>query len=135
MFRPQKVSLWTTTFALFSLLLLGCASGGGGGSSRSPNVIRSGDLSEIPNGSAYDAIQRLRPRWLRTRGMSSVQSGSPDYAQVFIDNAPSGSLEALRRVVVQDVDSIVYMSASDATTRYGTGYTGGLIQVFTKGGR
>ncbi|MCA9737295.1 MAG: hypothetical protein R3E98_04320 [Gemmatimonadota bacterium] len=117
-----------------ALLGLACASGGGGGSSRNPNVIRPEELAEIPNGSAFEAVQRLRPRWLRTRGMSSPSAGA-DFAQVFIDNAPSGGPDALQRIVVQDIDSLVFMSASDATTRYGTGFTGGLIKVFTKGGR
>jgi len=97
-------------------------------------MISPAELSEIPNGTAFEAVRRLRPRWLQTRGVSSPRSGAGDFARVFIDNAPVGGIQALSRLAVQDVDSLVFMNASDATTRYGTGFTGGLIKVFTKGG-
>ncbi len=126
------VALLLGAFAVTGLA--SCATGGGGGTSRDRNRIVPAELAEIPNGSAFEAVQRLRPRWLQTRGVSSPRSGSPDYARVFIDNAPSGGIQALHRLAVQDVDSMVFMNAGDATTRYGTGFNGGLIKVFTRGG-
>jgi hypothetical protein len=34
-----------------------------------------------------------------------------------------------------DIESTRYFSASDATTKWGTGYTGGAIEVTTRGNR
>lgn len=128
-----------------------CASGGSssGGSSSgdagtsttrtvgAPDGRRSGDVltqDEIERASvstAYDAVQRLRPVWLRTRGRGSVQS-SAQYAVVYLDGAQIGGPEALRRIGASDVRSIRFLRAGDATTRYGTGHEGGAILVETK---
>ena len=43
-----------------------------------------------------------------------------------------GDLRDLRRLNTVEVTSIEYMSASDATTRFGTGYAGGAIVVSTR---
>ena len=44
-----------------------------------------------------------------------------------------GGVEELRSIRAEHVVEIRYMSASEATTRFGTGYTGGLILVTTGG--
>jgi hypothetical protein len=79
--------------------------------------------------SLYDAIQRLRPTWLRQRGATSVMnnSGTP---QVMVNEAHS-SLDALSGLRPTDVTSVEFLSAADATTQYGTGYVNGLIKVRT----
>jgi hypothetical protein len=121
---------------LFAVIVGGCSTtSGGSDGARDRNRISQEELEQFPTGTAHEAIERLRPRWIRSRGMTSTRPGaSPDYASVFIDNAPVGGLEALYRVSIRDIDYIEYLSASDATTRYGTGYPGGIIQVFTKSG-
>jgi hypothetical protein len=131
--EPRRAWLWCL---IAGFLSASCASGSSGSSvSRDRSRISQEELVEFPSGTAYEAIERLRPRWIRSRGVSSTRPGAtPDYAAVFIDNAPVGGLEALYRVSIRDIDYIEYMSASDATTRYGTGYPGGIIKIFTKSG-
>jgi hypothetical protein len=74
----------------------------------------------------YQAIGRLRPAWLRI----SPQGASP---VVVVDGSPQmGGLEQLRSFQAADVTALEYMSASDATTRFGTGYSGGAILVTTR---
>jgi hypothetical protein len=43
-----------------------------------------------------------------------------------------GGLEELQTLPVRDVREITFLSASEATTLYGTGYTNGVIQVSTR---
>jgi len=73
----------------------------------------------------YDAIQRLRPSWLRGRvGSAPV---------VLVDGtSQGGDLRTLRSYRVRDIEEIEYMSASDATNRYGTGYGSGVILLTTR---
>lgn len=117
-----------------ALLLWGCATGGTSdrsGPYRDPNLISQEEIQEQPSGTAYDAVQRLRPNWLRRRSTTfgSGGGGAVDLPRVFVDERDFGPLESLRDFNLDSVLEISYMSASDATTRYGTGYAGGVIHV------
>ena len=98
---------------------------------RSGDVLTQADIERASVATAYDAVQRMRPVWLRTRGRGSIQS-SAQYAVVYLDGAQVGGPEALRRISASDVRSILFLRAGDATTRYGTGHEGGAILVETK---
>ena len=103
---------------------------------RSPAGTRSDviTLDEIERSSvatAYDAVQRLRPAFLRTRGRGSIRFGAQQ-AVVYLDDTPIGGPDALRRINARDVMSIRYLRGPDATTRFGTGHEGGAILVTTK---
>jgi len=109
---------------VLALLLAACASGssgssGGGGS----NMLNAQDLAQVQNLSAFDAIQRLRPQWLQ------VRANNPP-PQVIMNGSPmGGGPEMLRTVQVSDLTSIQFRNGRDATTRYGTGYGGGAIEL------
>lgn len=103
----------------------GCASGGGGTPRGSSTRIVESELQSMQQLSVYDAIGRLRPNWLRGRG-----SALP---VVMVDgNRQGGGMDVLRSLSVVDVQELRFMSAADATTRYGTGFDGGAILVTTK---
>ena len=116
-----------------SLGLVGCASGGGGGGGTdggarrgSSNRIVADELAGVSELDLFSAIQRLRPAWLRagTRGQMPA---------VIVDGTPQqAGVEALRSYRATDATGLELMSASDATTRYGTGYTGGAIIISTR---
>ena len=95
---------------------------------RSSNLITTEELRNVTEQNAYDAIRRLRPQWLRSR--SGGRSAQP---VLIIQNVRAGDLEQLRTIAVQDVLQMRYISASDATTRWGTGFTGGAIEVTMRG--
>ena len=121
---------------LLSLALSGCASAGSGGGSRNPNLISSEELrqAESDGSSALRVIQRLRPRWLQTRGASSFDNpASP--AMVIVNGAPYGELDTLVNMYVSEIEELRFMNARDATTRFGTGYIGGAILVSVRQGR
>ena len=110
-----------------TLALVGCASSGG--TSRpegaTTNRIVKAELEPLGQLSPLQAIERLRPRWLRSR------SGTPPVLHV--DGTRRGDLRDINAYRISDIERIEYMSASDATTRFGTGYDGGVIMVTTGG--
>jgi hypothetical protein len=110
-----------------AILATACASGGQttGRSVGNRNVITAEELAGLGVGDAYDAIQRLRSSWFRTR------SGTTEPV-VVIDNVRAGDLQMLRSIAIQNVQQLRYISPSDATTRWGTGYTGGAIEVIMR---
>jgi hypothetical protein len=81
-------------------------------------------------------VQRLRPQFLRPRGAASFgnnRSGkSVPVAQVVVDGVHRGDVQVLRQLSTQSVKEIHYMSAADATTRFGTGFDAGAILVITR---
>lgn len=119
----MKQSLLRIPALVLTLLLAACASGASPSSGGSSNVLSAEDLDQVQNLSAYDAIQRLRPQWLQ------VRANNPP-AQVIMNGSPmGGGPEMLRTVQVSDLTSIRYRNGRDATTRYGTGYGGGAIEL------
>ncbi|MFC1659975.1 hypothetical protein ACFL3S_00735 [Gemmatimonadota bacterium] len=122
---------------LLSLLLVlwGCATGGGDGSPRrNRNLITADELEAYQQLSAFDAIQQLRPRWLMADRAVNVSGSGHQYPKVVLDGIPQGELDALRMISVPHILEIRFLNSADATTRYGTGYVAGAIEVKTRGG-
>lgn len=111
------------------------ASSGGGGSTAGPRgsstLIVRAQLAELAGQSAYDAIETLNRRWIAPRRGVSLASGQA-YARVIVDGAARGELSELRRMSTDNIETMRYLSAPDATTRYGTGFPGGAIEVTTR---
>ncbi len=81
---------------------------------------------------AYDLLAQLRPEYLRNRGSVSIKNNVQATAVVYVDGTKFGDLEALRNVNAEHIFRVDYLSASDATTRFGTDHTGGAILITTK---
>ncbi len=126
--RPVRGPLHAALVAL-TLTSFACASAGAGGSQRSGNTLTREEVLAASVQTAYDAVARLRPQWLQSRGPMSVRSGGSAAPAVFMDGQQYGSLDALRDIRSTDVESIEFIGAADATTRYGTGYPAGIIMV------
>lgn len=103
-----------------------------------------GSLNQIPNGeieaagvdllNAYDLVNRLRPSMMRMRNQTGGSASSSDVMGpvAYIDDIRLGDPDLLRTVMRATVREIRYLSATDATTRWGTGHSNGVIQVLTK---
>lgn len=105
---------------------------------RRTNVISVEEIDQIRNevSDAWELVKRLRPRFLSTRGAASFGNAASGraapYAKVVVDGVGRGELHTLRQIPVMHVIEIRYLSAADASTRYGTGYDGGAIEVKTR---
>ena len=116
------------------VLVAGCASSGSSSSrpGASRDVILAPELMEIQRSNAYEAVERLRPRWLQSRGAGSIGTLERDTPRVYVDGQLYGDAETLRQLDIREIQEMRYMSASDATTRYGTNHTAGAILVVTR---
>jgi len=126
----RKVALSLAT----ALALAACASGGRSGQpvpGSNPNVLTAEDIAAAHVLTALDAVRQLRPRFLMTQGGTTRSHG----VQVMVDGVPRGGASALSGINANEVVEIRYLDATEATMQYGTGYTGGLIQVKTGGPR
>jgi hypothetical protein len=91
------------------------------------NVLSREEIAAAPVTTAYDALDRLRPNFLRPHATGGRPATA--YAVVFIDGVRRGSLEVLRSVAANSIVEIRYLTAADATTRYGLDVEGGVIDV------
>src|SRR5262245_45079910 len=80
---------------------------------------------------AFDAVVRLRPRYLQARGFTSVQPLESAPVMVYLDGARFTGPDVLRTVRAADVVEIEHLSATEATTKYGLGHLGGVLVVKT----
>ncbi len=95
-------------------------------------IVRA-QLETLGGRSAYEAVETLNPRWLRPRG--GTPASGPFYARVVVDGTFRRELVDLYQISTNNIETMRYLSASDATTRYGIGFIGGVIEVTTRGGR
>lgn len=111
----------------------GCATSGAAGSgSGNRDVISAEQLREMDDLSAYRAIQRLRPQWLRARGRSSIENQSAEGVRVYVDDVRQSGVESLRTLQVIDLEEIRFLDAREATTRFGIDHGNGAIAITTR---
>jgi len=99
---------------------------------RATNVIIEEDIRRSEATDAYEIVQRLRPNWLRRRGPTNVRSRESGEVTVYVDGMQYGNAAALRNIPAGNVVTISYLSAADATLRFGPRHTGAVIEVTTR---
>ncbi len=120
--------------ALLCLLGVAACSAAPRGAMHSSNVITREELESVQVSSAYDAVQRLRPQWMSRPLAPSGQPGSNPIL-VYVDRHQMGTVDELRHLTVDQIEAMEFISAADATTRYGTGHASGIIEVTSRKGR
>lgn len=121
--RTTKHPSWL----LITFAVAACASSGtgDGGFLRDANLITAEELSDVSDRSVYEAIQVLRPQWLRRTGFRN------DLPSAVLDNQRY-ELDILETMSPDEVLWLRFMSPSDASVRWGTGYPSGVIEVRTR---
>ena len=112
---------------------LGCSSGRPSSGAiklpRTANYLTGEEMiaQHASEGTAYDAIARLRPNWLANKG---VATQGPEQPVVFVDGQQFGPPESLRNIQAYHVTDIRYYDITQAGARFGIrGGTGGVIEV------
>ena len=116
---------------LLCLLIVSACASTSSSNRGSLDVVTRAEMDGVQAADAYALLQRLRPQFLRTRGSVSMSNTSDAYPIVYLNNVRHGNLNSLRDIPVNDIQEIRFISASDATTRWGTGHGSGVIMVRT----
>jgi hypothetical protein len=108
----------------------------------SANVISEQEIAQGTYQTALEIVQSLRPQMTRYRATTtSAPRGGTGLSEatavagsvvVYMDETRLGEVSALSTIPAQRVREIRYISANDATTRWGTGHNNGVIQVVMK---
>jgi hypothetical protein len=121
---------------------------------RDRNVITADEIAAASVNSALDAVERLRPHWLRRdqdRSPISLGAGrnlpgeevqtragepmaeEPPTLKVMVDGT-EGDLRDLKRIPKEQIAELRLLTGSDAQTRYGPRFAAGVIQVTLRTG-
>lgn len=113
-------------FAMGMLLLtlaLACRSGQSGPPTRPEQaaprdryLIKAAELESIGSDNLYDAVRQLRPEWFNR---SSRNRSGEQNILLYLDDQQIGSAGTLRRFSARSVESVRYLSQTEAQVRYG----------------
>jgi hypothetical protein len=121
-----------------------CASGGSGstsggsaststasGTRRSASVIVPQDLLEGNFSNAFEAIEALRPNWLRPQDVRDHSGGGaqPFVGVVMAGNRSDLGASFLRTLTPDSFKEIRRLNASQAQNRYGVVYQWGVLEI------
>ena len=113
------------------MLFQACVStGSGDGIRRDRDLIVAEELANHPTMMLADAIRQLRPRWMDPRDLPALAGAT---VPVVVDGGVPQGWMILDTLRADQVQSVRYHSAADATMRWGMGFPNGLIEVSTMG--
>jgi hypothetical protein len=112
---------------------VGCASTAPGRNSRGNSAqITESELAATNSDNLYDAIVKLRPDWLTTRGPKSVTDMTLSSVDVVMNGTTVGNVDYLREVRLLDVSGVRFWNAGQAATRFGMGHPRGVIELIRR---
>lgn len=125
------------TLVVLSLWAGACASTGDPASRPDRNVVTADQLQGMERLSLYEALQRVKPLWLRSaRGADSF--GAPQGRRglrVYLNGSFYGGVADLQGIRAQNVEEVRYLDKRKATLRFGTDHSEGALLVSTLSGR
>jgi hypothetical protein len=124
----------TLVALLFAGMLAGCA----GATTQSPDgrgkstIVTQTELATTNSDNLYDALAKLRPQWLTSRGAVSVTDPEQSAVNVYSSGTLMGKVDYLRQVRLLDVTEVRYWDAGQASARFGMGNPRGVIELVRK---
>ncbi|MEX2571483.1 MAG: hypothetical protein WD737_09250 [Gemmatimonadota bacterium] len=128
------------------LTLAACATAGTGGGSNGgdADMIVREEMESGSYESLFNAVETLRPAWLRTRPATTfrlptrerldgtLESYAPNETVVYLDNVRLGGIDSLHTLQVEQIDFVERLRPIDATQAWGTDHPAGAIHVRTR---
>jgi len=96
------------------------------------NVITKDQIDSTSATNVYDLIARLHADFLKDRGKTSIKTNQRDRAVVFLNDQEYGIPETLRNLQPDRFMEIRYFSGTDASSKFGSQYGGGVIQLISR---
>ena len=98
----------------------------------SRNVIMQDEIDSSRSSTVYDLIARTRGDFLKDRGTVSIKSNQHARAVVFMNDQEYGIIETLRNVIPSRIGEVRYYPGTDAVSKFGAQYGGGVIQLISR---
>jgi hypothetical protein len=139
--RSERILIALPIVALFAVA---CASGGAPASTAtqasatrglavpSRYLVTEQELESVGDRSAYEALQQLRPSFLKSRDVQTESNPIPKPVDVYVDGGQTEGLAALQSIRAGTVKEMRFYEPQQANTKFGTGHNGGVIAVTLK---
>ena len=113
--KSLRAALFVTVASMS--LAGGCASANGGQSGRGTGAqLTQSDLAAANSDNVYDAIMKLRPEWLSSRGPTSATNSTPTSVDIYMNGTFLGKAGGERITEVQLKRGDVLVLADNAAT-------------------
>lgn len=102
-------------------------------SQRRSDVITAEEIARVSGkgGTAFNAVQTLRPRWLKVRELSVTGDPSDmvqsEGAHVYLNDVDQGDVDYLKTIPAELVAELRWLSASQAASRFGPTSSPGIV--------
>lgn len=129
--RPRvgrRILTCATVIMAVILVAPGCASSGSSDRGASDVLTRT-QLEPVDHLTAWDAVRRFRPLWLRTARGQDTFNDDRGTIRVYVDDVFMGGPEVLRDEDVREIEEIRYLDSRQATTRFGMDHPSGAIMI------
>jgi len=97
----------------------------------SSTLITAPEIERSGVGNAFEAVQLLRPRWLRAREVLQLPSAGSDMRmsqiRVYIDERDKGDLEFLKTIPAEQIYTLRFMSTTEVGARFGPSSGPGIV--------
>ena len=127
----MRVLRSTTPIAF--LLASACAPGRVQNAGNDSERITLFELNSITVSTAHQAVQRLRPQFLRDRN-ATASARTNEAIVVYVDDSRMGGIDALNQIPASEVVEIRRLNPGEATQKYGSRQMGTVIAVTRKRG-
>lgn len=101
----------------------------------SRNLVTREELTATNARMVYQALERVRPSWLTSRGpanIGNVRDATEAVANVYISGSRMGDLEFLKQVYVSDVHEVRFWGPGEAGAKFGMGNPRGVIEIIPR---
>ena len=114
------------------LLLVGCSTARTRreGTQQNQKVLTAAEIEGSGYSDAFSLVQALRPQWLRTRGITSINQ--PETIKVYLDWNLLGGVESLRTIATHSISKMEFLDGLEATNRWGLDHGLRAIVVTTR---
>lgn len=129
-----RIRVLTAALVVLAATVNGCGAATSAGRPASRDLITAADITRVQAQNAYEAITRLQPQWLGSRGPTSITDPTPTQVSVYLNGVQiSGGLAYLQNLDVTTVVQMRYYAPGEASARFGMGHPRGVIDVRLKG--
>ncbi len=97
----------------------------------SSTLITAQEIERSGVGNAFEAVQLLRPRWLKAREVLQLPTDGTDMRmsqiRVYLDDRDMGDVDFLRTIPADQIYTLHYMSTNEAGARFGPSSGPGIV--------
>lgn len=118
--------------AVLLIAVSACAGNSGRRADRAydSSVLSEEKLTDAHFLTLYDAIEALRPSWLKARGPDSIYN--PTSVLVYVDGNKFGEVGSLRSIDPASIRYVQFLDGLAASARWGLGHGAGVILVVSQ---